>query len=96
MGAGVPVIPMIVWGSQRVWTKGVPRNLKRQKVPVTIAIGKPIFFAKGDDVEQAEIALRSTMISMLHEVQESYPDGHSGQWWAPVRLGGTAPAPLNS
>jgi 1-acyl-sn-glycerol-3-phosphate acyltransferase len=86
MGAGVPVIPMIVWGSQRVWTKGV----------VTIAIGKPIFFAKGDDVEQAEIALRSTMISMLHEVQESYPDGHSGQWWAPVRLGGTAPAPLNS
>jgi 1-acyl-sn-glycerol-3-phosphate acyltransferase len=96
MGAGVPIIPMVVWGSQRIWTKGVPRNLKRAKVPVTIAIGTPIVFAKGDDVEQAEIALRSTMISMLHEVQENYPDGHSGQWWAPVRLGGTAPAPLNS
>lgn len=96
MGAGVPIIPVIVWGSQRVWTKGVPRNLKRQKVPVTIAIGKPIFFTKEDDVERSEIELRSTMISMLHEVQESYPDGHSGQWWAPVRLGGTAPAPLNS
>lgn len=96
MGAGVPIIPVIVWGSQRVWTKGVPRNLKRQKVPITIAIGKPILFTKEDDVEQAEIALRSTMISMLHEVQESYPDGHSGQWWAPARLGGTAPAPLNS
>lgn len=96
MGAGVPIIPVIVWGSQRVWTKGVPRNLKRQKVPVTIAIGKPIIFTKEDDVERCEIELRSTMISMLHEVQESYPDGHSGQWWAPVRLGGTAPAPLNS
>lgn len=96
MGAGVPIIPVIVWGSQRIWTKGVPRNLKREKVPVTIAIGKPILFTKDDDVEQSEIALRSTMISMLHEVQESYPDGHSGQWWAPVRLGGTAPAPLNS
>lgn len=96
MGAGVPIIPVIVWGSQRVWTKGVPRNLKRAKVPITIAIGKPIFFEKEDDVEQCEIALRSTMISMLHEVQENYPDGHSGQWWAPVRLGGTAPAPLNS
>ena len=96
MGAGVPIIPVIVWGSQRVWTKGVPRNLKRHKVPISIAIGKPIFFKKEDDVEQAEIALRSTMISMLHEVQESYPDGHSGQWWAPLRLGGTAPAPLNS
>lgn len=96
MGAGVPIIPVIVWGSQRVWTKGVPRNLKRHKVPISIAIGKPIFFNKEDDVEQAEIALRATMISMLHEAQESYPDGHSGQWWAPLRLGGTAPAPLNS
>lgn len=96
MGAGVPIIPVIVWGSQRVWTKGVPRNLKRAKIPISIAIGKPIFFKKEDDVEQAEIALRATMISMLHEVQESYPDGHSGQWWAPLRLGGTAPAPLNS
>jgi 1-acyl-sn-glycerol-3-phosphate acyltransferase len=96
MGAGVPIIPVIVWGSQRVWTKGLPRNLKRHKVPISIAIGIPIFFKKEDDVEQAEIALRSTMISTLHEVQESYPDGHSGQWWAPLRLGGTAPAPLNS
>ncbi len=96
MGAGVPIIPLIVWGSQRVWTKGIKRNLRRQKVPISIAIGKPIFFKKEDDVEAAEVALRSTMISMLHEVQENYPDGHSGQWWAPVRLGGTAPAPLNS
>lgn len=96
MGAGVPIIPVIVWGSQRIWTKGVPRNLKRQKVPISIAIGQPIWFKKDDDVEESEIALRSTMIAMLHEVQESYPDGHSGQWWAPVRLGGTAPAPLNS
>lgn len=96
MGAGVPIIPVIVWGSQRIWTKGLPRNLKRQKVPISIAIGKPIWFKKDDDVEEAEIALRSTMIAMLHEVQESYPDGHSGQWWAPLRLGGTAPAPLNS
>ena len=96
MGAGVPIIPLIVWGSQRVWTKGVPRNLKRQKVPISITIGQPIWFKKEDDVEAAEIALRSTMISMLHEVQENYPDGHSGQWWAPVRLGGSAPPPLNS
>lgn len=96
MGAGVPIIPVIVWGSQRIWTKGLPRNLKRQKVPISIAIGQPIWFKKDDDVEEAEIALRSTMIAMLHEVQESYPDGHSGQWWAPLRLGGTAPAPLNS
>ncbi|HUW87687.1 MAG TPA: lysophospholipid acyltransferase family protein [Candidatus Paceibacterota bacterium] len=96
MGASVPIIPVIIWGSQRIWTKGVPRNLKRKRVPISISIGTPIHFTKDDDVAAAEIALRSTMIAMLHEVQEEYPDGHTGQWWAPLRLGGTAPAPLNS
>ena len=95
-GAGVPIVPVIIWGSQRIWTKGIPRNLKRKHVPITIAIGKPIFFTKQDDVAALEVALRSTMISILHQVQEEYPDGHTGQWWAPLRLGGTAPAPLNS
>jgi len=95
MGAGVPVIPTIVWGSQRIWTKGVPRNLRRRKVPITIAIGKPLTFEKSEDAAAAERLLRETMITLLHEVQNNYPDNHSGQWWAPVRLGGTAPLPLN-
>ena len=96
MGADVPIIPMIVWGSQRVWTKGVPRDLRRKRVPITIAIGKPIFFQRDEDVAAAEIALRARMIEMLHEVQDKYPDNHAGHRWAPQRLGGTAPAPLNS
>lgn len=95
MGAGVPVIPTIVWGSQRIWTKGVPRNLRRRKTPITIAIGKPMIFERNEDVAAAEQLLRQTMISMLHEVQDTYPDSHEGQRWAPLRLGGTAPAPLN-
>ncbi|CAN2204439.1 PlsC 1-acyl-sn-glycerol-3-phosphate acyltransferase [Candidatus Nanopelagicaceae bacterium] len=95
MGAGVPVIPTIVWGSQRIWTKKVKRNLRRKKVPVTVAFGAPLYFDKQSDVEAGEKLLRETMISMLHEVQEKYPDSHIGQRWAPVRLGGIAPAPLN-
>lgn len=95
MGAGVPIIPTIVWGSQRVWTKGVKRNLKRNNFPITVRFGEPIFYQRGDDVEQAELTLRKTMLDMLNEVQEQYPDSHVGQRWAPTRLGGTAPAPLN-
>ena len=95
MGAGVPIIPTIVWGSQRIWTKGVPKDLRRKHVPITIHIGAPIQFSKGDDVTAAEIALRATMVAMLHDVQDQYPDSHVGQRWAPLRLGGTAPAPLN-
>lgn len=96
MGAGVPIIPTIVWGSQRIWTKGVPRDLRRKRVPITIEFGKPILIKRDDDAAAAEIALRETMIKMLHDVQDKYPDSHAGQRWAPLRLGGTAPAPLNS
>ncbi len=96
MGAGVPVIPTIIWGSQRIWTKGVKRNLRRKHVPISIAIGEPIFFAKDQDVPKAEEALRTQMKQMLDKIQRDYPDDHVGQWWAPARLGGTAPAPLNS
>ncbi len=95
MGAGVPVIPTIVWGSQRIWTKKVKRDLRRNKVPITVAFGAPLYFDKQSDVEAGEKLLRETMIAMLHEVQEKYPDSHQGQRWAPVRLGGIAPAPLN-
>ncbi len=95
MAAGVPVIPTIVWGSQRIWTKKVKRDLRRKKVPITVAFGAPLYFDKQSDVEAGEKLLRETMISMLHEVQKKYPDSHQGQRWAPVRLGGIAPAPLN-
>ena len=95
MGAVVPVIPTIIWGSQRIWTKDVPRDLRRKRVPITIVLGKPFFFTKDQDVTAAEAELRATMIAMLHKVQDSYPDSHAGQRWAPLRLGGSAPAPLN-
>ena len=94
-GAGVPVIPTIIWGSQRLWTKKVKRNLAQRGVPISVTFGEPIYFAKDSDVEAGEAILREAMVKMLHEVQEKYPDSHQGQRWAPVRLGGTAPAPLN-
>ena len=94
-GAGVPVIPTIIWGSQRLWTKKVKRNLRQRGVPISVTFGEPIYFDKESDVEAGEALLRQAMVKMLHEVQEKYPDSHQGQRWAPVRLGGTAPAPLN-
>ena len=94
-GAGVPIIPTIVWGGQRVYTKGVKPNFKRGKTPVTVAFGEAINYAPDVEIEAAELHLRQGMISMLNTVQENYPDSHVGQRWAPARLGGTAPAPLN-
>lgn len=93
--AGVPIIPTIVWGGQRVYTKGVKPNLKRGKAPVTVSFGEAIFYDKDVDIDAAVTQLRGVMTTMLHTVQENYPDSHVGQRWAPARLGGTAPAPLN-
>ena len=95
IGAGVPIVPTIVWGGQRIYTKGVKPNLKRGKTPVSVTFGEAIHYGKDADVAAAELHLREVMTSMLRVVQENYPDSHVGQRWAPARLGGTAPAPLN-
>jgi 1-acyl-sn-glycerol-3-phosphate acyltransferase len=95
VGGGVPIIPVAVWGSQRIWTKKVKRDLSRKKVPVFVAFGKPLHFTKDSSVEEGEIQLRTAMQELLFDLQSRYPDSHVGARWAPVRLGGSAPAPLN-
>ena len=95
MGAGVPVIPTAVWGSQRIWTKKVKRNLRRNKFPISVSFGQPLYFSKDSSVDEGEAQLKAAMAELLFKVQSEYPDSHEGQRWAPVRLGGTAPAPLN-
>ena len=42
IAADVPIVPHIVWGAQRIWTKGHPKNMWRPKVPISVAVGEPI------------------------------------------------------
>jgi 1-acyl-sn-glycerol-3-phosphate acyltransferase len=90
-GAGVPIIPVALWGSQRILTKAHKPNLKRSKVPVFIAYGEPYMVAKDANIEEEEARLRREITRLLHSIQENYPDSPVGQWWGPKRLGGTAP-----
>lgn len=91
MGSSVPIIPTIVWGSQRIYSKRMKRNFKHNKFPITVAFGEPFFVERGSDVDAAEADLKKRMVELLHFVQDRYPDSHVGQRWAPARLGGTAP-----
>ncbi|GAB2525300.1 lysophospholipid acyltransferase family protein [Nocardia heshunensis] len=86
--ANVPIIPMTIWGAQRVWTKGYPKRLGRTNTPVSIAVGKPIqpFEPASALTEQ----LHSTMQEMLLDLQQDYTH-EPGAYWVPARLGGTAP-----
>lgn len=86
--AGVPVIPLIVWGAHRIWTKDHPKALGRNKIPVTVAAGAPL--APLGTAEQVEQELRAAMDALLNAVQQAY-DHPPGVHWVPHRLGGGAP-----
>lgn len=88
LDADVPMVPLIVWGAQRIWTKDHPRNVGRKKIPVIVAAGRPL--SPTGDVEHLDAALRDEMTSLLHRVQEEYPHPE-GAFWVPQRLGGSAP-----
>lgn len=96
MEAGVPLVPMAVWGTQRLWTKGRPKRLTQRHVPISVHVGEPIRYTDGTDAEAATKQLRITLQSLLDEAQSGYPDQPAeGEepWWLPVHLGGSAPTP---
>jgi len=86
--AQVPIIPLIVWGAHRRWTKDHPRKLGRAKIPITVAVGEPMYAA--ETVEQTDVAMRESMTMLLHDVQRSY-EHPEGAYWVPRRMGGSAP-----
>lgn len=88
--AGVPIVPLIVWGAHRLWTKDHPRALGRKRFPVTVRVGAPIPAA--GSAGELDATLRAEMTALLHRVQQEYPHPE-GEFWVPRRLGGGAPTP---
>jgi 1-acyl-sn-glycerol-3-phosphate acyltransferase len=94
LAAGVPIVPVTIWGTQRLWTKGQPRHLSRRHTPVLIRVGPPIEAAPDDQPATVTSRMGDALRTLLREAQDSYPDQPSGEgdsWWLPARLGGTAP-----
>ncbi len=90
--AGVPMLPVVIWGSQRVWTKGHPKRLGRTNVPISMAVGELMPVAPGESVDDATAKIHEVMRTMLHTLQESYePMTGAELAFQPARLGGTAP-----
>jgi 1-acyl-sn-glycerol-3-phosphate acyltransferase len=88
--AGVPIVPHIIWGAQRVWTKGHPKKLLRPKVPIAVLVGEPIQPTLGT-AELTDL-LHSRMQHLLERAQEQYGPHPAGEFWVPHRLGGGAPS----
>ncbi|PZG25410.1 1-acyl-sn-glycerol-3-phosphate acyltransferase [Spongiactinospora gelatinilytica] len=90
---GVPMIPVGLWGTQRLWTKGRPRNLLQRHVPITILVGEPIHPKRGDDMAARTGELSARLTELLDRAQRTYPEIPAGVWWQPRHLGGSAPTP---
>jgi 1-acyl-sn-glycerol-3-phosphate acyltransferase len=94
--ARVPLLPAVIWGSQRVWTKDHPKRLGRTRTPITVRVGEPITVEPKADMNAVTEVLRERMTTMLHEVQQQYPEtpaDPSQAWWLPADMGGAAPTP---
>lgn len=83
-----PLIPLVVWGAHRIWTKDHPKSLGRNKIPITVAVGAPL--APAGTAVRLEVDLRAAMNALLYDAQQAY-DHPPGVYWVPRRLGGSAP-----
>ncbi|CAN5352204.1 lysophospholipid acyltransferase family protein [soil metagenome] len=89
--AGVPLVPVILWGTQRMMTKGHDKDFSRGKT-IAIRVGEPLHPTGVDPMgETAE--LQAVMARMLDETIRAYPADEQppGSWWLPASHGGSAP-----
>jgi 1-acyl-sn-glycerol-3-phosphate acyltransferase len=90
--AGVPLVPVALWGTQRLMTKDHPRDFSRG-TPIRIVVGPPLHPAAVDPVaETAE--LKFAMDEVLDTAISTYAHAHlhPGAWWVPSSRGGAAPS----
>jgi 1-acyl-sn-glycerol-3-phosphate acyltransferase len=91
--ADVPLVPLILWGTQRLKTKDHPRDFSRHKT-ISVQIGEPLDPQGATAAEKTE-QLRQAMSTMLDQAIRSYPADEQppGSWWLPASYGGSAPTP---
>jgi 1-acyl-sn-glycerol-3-phosphate acyltransferase len=89
--ARVPLVPVVMWGTQRMMTKDHPRDFSRGKT-ILLRAGQPLHPDGADPVAET-VELRRVMTEMLEEAIRSYPADEQppGSWWVPKRYGGSAP-----
>lgn len=91
--AGVPLVPVVLWGTQRMMTKDHPRDFSRGKT-IGIRVGEPLH-PTGEDPAKETLQLHDRLRELLELAIDDYPDEEQppGSWWLPASRGGSAPTP---
>ena len=89
LAADVPIITVTVWGSQRVWTKGLPKKLLRPKMPIMMQVGAPM--QAYEPIDECTREVRSRMQADLERLQDEYAERYgpypAGANWVPAGYG---------
>lgn len=91
----VPLVPVVVWGGQRIFTAGGRWSLRRGKA-LTVLVGAPLHPLPDATPDEVTAELRIRLQALLDEAMSTYPDhprSHRDRWWLPASAGGTAPRP---
>ena len=86
--AAVPLVPVVLWGTQRLMTKDHDKDFSRGKA-ITVSVGPPVPLTGAAVADTA--ALKASMSALLDVAIRSYPQHEPGAWWVPASYGGTAP-----
>ena len=91
--AGVPLIPVALWGTQRLMTKDHPRDFSRGKT-IGIRVGEPMYPTGTEPVAETT-ELHARLSALVGQAIDAYPPEEQppGSWWLPASRGGTAPTP---
>lgn len=93
---GAPVVPVAIWGSQRIHSVGIPEprpSLVRGR-RVDLAFGPPLYAAPETDLVAWTTDLGHILTGMLEGLQqqaEHQPRPGEHARWHPAHLGGAAP-----
>lgn len=92
--ADVPLVPVVLFGTQRFLTKGHKPDFARHKT-VLIEVGEPMHPTLQDNMNEVTRDLQQRMEGMLDRLITAYPadEKPAGAWWIPKSHGGSAPTP---
>ena len=95
ISTGAPLLPAVVWGSQRILPRGRRPKLPRGVV-VEVRVGEPVEFEAAEDPASVTDRLMARIRDLYDRTVEAYPQrprDAADRWWLPAHLGGTAPPP---
>lgn len=89
---GTPIVPMAIWGPQRILTANRRRDLTRGR-PVSMLVGKPLLLPRSTDAGTGTTELGGVLQALLDDLQarpEHQPRPGEHAPWHPAHLGGDA------